>query len=263
VGSSNLVAYGVATPQPGASQAVHAEWVKKIKARIAALGIHIPVLEDDGFRIGRLLGVRSVPSLSVLDATGRLRMANAGSLKQELEYKLDVAGALRRLASTGRVGNYGAMPNYYPATELVGKICPEFEAPLLGGGATRKSSSLLAADRVNVLIFWSEDCPHCRKSLPQISAYVKSHPNGINVFTAAKVQSDAALAETEDFCKREGLAFPTLLDRDLKVGQLFQVTSTPTIFIIRPDGVIDSVLFSGEMDYTATFDAKRKQLLKS
>lgn len=261
---SKIVVYGVATPPPGASQAALADWVKKVKARIAELKIHLPVLEDDGFRIGRLLGVRSVPSVSVLDAEGRLRMANAGSLKQELEYKMDVAGGLRRLASTGRLGTYGAMPQYYPALELVGKKCPEFEAPLLGDGAVRKSSTLLAPDKINVMIFWSEDCPHCRKCLPQIGSYVRSHPNGINVVTAAKVLNEAAQVRTEEFCKQEGLTFlTTLADRDLKVGSLFMVTSTPTIFIIRPDGVIDSVLFSGETDYSATFDAKKKQFLKS
>jgi thiol-disulfide isomerase/thioredoxin len=263
VGPSKLVLCGVLAPPMGASPANVAEWLKAAKDRIAALKIHVPVLQDDGFRIGRLLGVRTVPNVSALDREGRLRMSNAGSLKQTLEYKMDVAGALQRLASTGQLGTYGSLPTYYPAVEMVGKKCPPFEARLLGSGTLRNSASLLAPDKVNVLIFWADDCPHCRKSLPEINAYLKAHPDGINVVGAAKILNDAAQTQTEEFCKNEGLVFPTLIDQDLKVGALFMVTSTPTIFIIRPDGVIDSVMFSGEVDYGAAFEAKKKQLLKS
>jgi len=262
-GTSKLAVYGVVTQPVGANASVVADWLKSVKERIAALKIHVPVLEDDGFKVGRLLAVRSVPSIAVLDAEGRLRMANAASMKQALEYKMDVGDALRRLASTGVLGTYGALPPYFPAVELVGKKCPDFEAPLLGDGTMRKASSLLAPNKVNVLIFWSEDCPHCRKSLPQINAYLKAHPDGINVISAAKVLTDAARLQTEAFCKQEGFIFPTVADSELKMGQMFMVTSTPTVFIIRPDGVIDSVLFSGEADYGATFDAKKKELLKS
>ncbi len=262
-GPSKLVLFGVATPPVGSSPATDADWVRKAKDRIAALKIHIPVLEDEGFKIGRLIGVRSVPSLSVLDGEGRLRMANAGSLKQPLEYNLDVAAALRRVAGSGQLGTYGSLPTYYPATEMVGRKCPDFEAPIVGGGAPKKSSSLLAPDKVNVLIFWAQDCPHCRKSLPEINAYVKAHPAGINVLTAAKVLNDAGRTQTEEFCKQKGFVFPTVLDQDLSVGQQFMVTSTPTVFIIRPDGVIDSVLFSGETDYAPIFETKKRQLLKS
>lgn len=262
-GPSKLAVYGVVTAPVGASEAAAQNWLKVTKERIAALKIHIPVLQDDGFKIGRLLAVRSVPNVSALDAEGRLRMTNAGGLKQVIEYKMDVAGALRRLAETGRVGSYGVLPPYFPAVELVGKKCPDFEAPLVGSGAVRNTSSLLAPNKLNVLIFWAEDCPHCRKSLPQINAYVKAHPEGINVVTAAKVLSDAARTQTEEYCKQEAFVFPTVMDKELRLGTLFMVTSTPTIFIIRPDGVIDSVLFSGETDYSKTFEEKKKQFVKS
>jgi thiol-disulfide isomerase/thioredoxin len=262
-GPSKLAVFGVVTPPVGANEEAVQNWLKITKERIAALKLHVPVLQDDGFKLGRLLGVRSVPNLSALDLEGRLRMSNAGGLKQVIEYKMDVAGALKRLASTGRLGTYGLLPPYHPSVELVGKRCPEFEGPLVGSGTVRNMSSMLAPNKLNVLIFWAEDCPHCRKSLPQINAYVKAHPDGINVVTAAKILSDASRTQTEEYCKQEGFVFPTVMDKDLKVGQLFMVTSTPTIFIIRPDGVIDSVLLSGEIDYAAVFEEKKKQLVKS
>lgn len=256
LGPAKLILYGITTPTGSMD-------LQGIRERLKELRIHVPVLHDDGPRLAFQLGVLRIPSIAILDAEGRLRLANGGSLKQTLEYKMDLAEAVRRVGSTGQLGTYGALPSYYPAVEMTGKKCPDFEAPMLGDGSVRKWSSLMDPHRINVLIFWSQDCPHCRHSLPLINAWLKQHPEGINVVGTARVANDAVKTKTEEFCKQEGLIFPTLIDQDLKIAQEFLVTSTPTIFIIRPDGIIDSVLLSGEMDYAATFEAKKKQLLKS
>jgi hypothetical protein len=39
------------------------------------------------------------------------------------------------------------------------------------------------------------------------------------------------------------------------------VTTTPTIVIIGPDGVVDSALVSGHSDFVQTIEEKRKKLL--
>jgi thiol-disulfide isomerase/thioredoxin len=262
LGPSKLVLYGVVTPPVGLDSARIPDWTKMVRERASALKIHVPVLYDEGFRLGSYLAIQGVPSISVLDADGRLRMANAGSLKQTLEYNMTVADALRRVGATGALGTYGSLPRYYPATEMTGRKAPEFEAPALGEKNPRSWSELFASGRMNVLVFWSVDCPHCRKSLPEISAYVKQHPEGINVITAARIDNDAMRTKTEEFCKGAGFVFPTVEDHELKIGQMYLVSSTPTVFVIRPDGVIDSVLFSGEMDYARTLEAKKAQLLK-
>jgi hypothetical protein len=48
----------------------------------------------------------------------------------------------------------------------------------------------------------------------------------------------------------------------MQIGAIYQVISTPTIVVIRPDGVVDSVLLSSETDLGAALDAKRHELLK-
>ncbi len=256
IGPSRLALFGVATPPLGSYD------VAPIRARIQALKLHLPVLYDEEFRLGQRLDVGTVPNVSILDAEGRLRLSNGGSLRQTLEYKLDLEGAIRRLATTGQLGTYGQLPTYYPATELVGQRTPDFEAAAVEDGAPRKLSSLLATDRVNVLIFWSVDCPHCRERLPQINQWYREHREGMNLISCAKVMNDAMRTKTEEFCRANGFVFPTLADPDMKIAQLYQVVSTPTMFIIRPGGVVDSVLLTGESDYVKTFEVKKRQLLK-
>lgn len=255
-GADKVALLSVAAPPYGSSD------VAPLKARAEALKLKAPVLYDEGFRILQALGVAAVPNIAILDAEGRLRLSNGGSLKQVLEYKLDVAGAIRRVASTGKLGTYGALQQYYPVTELVGKKCPDFDAPLINDGVTRSFSSMLASNKVNVLVFWSVDCPHCKASLPKLNAWLKDHQDGMNVISAAKVTDDATRSRTAEYCRISGFLFPTLVDKDMQIGSIYQVISTPTVVVIRPDGVVDSVLLSGESDLGQALEAKKREILK-
>ncbi len=255
IGSERLALFAVATTPIGSTD------VGPIRDRIQALRLHVPVLYDEGFRIGQQLDVRTVPHIAILDGEGKLRLANGGGLRQTLEYKLDLEAAIRRVAATGQLGTYGHLAQYYPATELVGRKSPDFEAPPIEGGPAKRLASLLAPDRVNVLIFWSVDCPHCREVLPRINEWYRQRGEGINLIGCARVSNDAMRVKTEEFCRQNGIHFPTLADQDTKVGQLYQVISTPTTFVIRPSGVVDSVLLSGDTDVVKTLEAKTRRLL--
>lgn len=255
VGPMRLVLYGVATPPPGSSDA------SKIRDRVRELKLHVPVLQDDGFRLGQQLSVKKVPHISALDSKGHLRMVGAASLKQTLEYKMTLSDAIARLAETGSIGSYGRLPEYFPAVEMVGEACPEFEAPAISDGKVQRWSGLFDASSLNVLIFWSVDCQHCRKSLPEINDWLRKNGDGINVVSAARVTSEADEKKTREFCAEQGFVFRTVADRGGNLGAQFQVTSTPTAFIVGPGGVIDSVLLSGAVDFGKTFARKRLELL--
>jgi thiol-disulfide isomerase/thioredoxin len=256
-GADKLAFLPVAAPAFGSTD------VGPLKARIAALKLKSPVLNDEGFRLLQELQVHAVPNIAIIDGEGKLRMSNGGSVSQSLEYKMDVEGAIRRLATTGRVGTYGALPTYYPVTELVGKKCPDFDAPLINNVAERSLSSMLASDKVNVLIFWSVDCPHCKSALPKLNDWLKGHADGMNVISAARVTDDATKARTAEYCKISSFSFPTFIDKDMQIGAIYQVVSTPTIVVIRPDGVVDSVLLSSETDLGAALEAKKREILKT
>jgi hypothetical protein len=105
------------------------------------------------------------------------------------------------------------------------------------------------------------DCPHCREALPELSTWFKSHADGINLVGAARIDNDAVKAKTEEFCKSSGLAFPTFIDADHLIGEAFLVVSTPTLVIVGPNGVVDSVLTTGAVDIPKKLEAKKKELL--
>ena len=48
-----------------------------------------------------------------------------------------------------------------------------------------------------------------------------------------------------------------------KVGNLYKVTTTPTIVIMGPDGVVDSSIISGYSDFGITIENKKRKLLRS
>lgn len=255
IGPDRLVLYGVVLQRPGREADV-------IATKLRELGIEVPVLDDEGFRIGQQLRVQSVPNITILDAEGRLRLTNGAMLTQDLEYNMTVETAIRRVAEKGVLGTYGYLARYYPVKELVGKKCPEFEAPLLSNGSVQSWYSMLSPEKVNVLVFWSIDCPHCRKLLPEINQWVKEHPGAINVVSAAKVPNEATRIKTREFCEANGIAFPTLVDQDgVRAAELYNVTSTPTTLIIRPDGVVASVLLSSIQDFGKAMEEAKKDLL--
>lgn len=255
-GPGKLAVLGIVRARPGLT-------IPDMVARMSAMKLTVPVLNDEEFRLGQQLSVRTVPSVAVVDAAGKLRMASAGSLKQVLEYKLDVEGAVRRVAATGNLGTYGILPRYEPVNEMIGKKTPDFEAPAIDDGVTQHWSSLLDPHKVNVMLFWSVECPHCKKALPVLNDWLRQNPGQVNVVAFAGTADDAQKQKTRDYCRLNGLIFPTLEDRGLRIGELYQVTSTPTLIIVRPDGVVDSVLLGEIDDYGKAFMQKKKELTGS
>src|SRR5262245_40185095 len=94
---------------PIAAAAYGSTDVSPIRERTAALKLKAPVLNDEGFRLLQQLNVHAVPNISIIDTEGKLRISNGGSLTQTLEYKLDLEGAIKRVATTGKLSTYGAL----------------------------------------------------------------------------------------------------------------------------------------------------------
>jgi peroxiredoxin len=254
--ADRAVIYGVAIPRPGREKA-------EIVKRLAELGIKFPVLDDSDFALGQQLRVQTVPNISIVDNSGKLRLANGASLLQVIGYDQTVRTAVERAVTLGDVGSYGYLERYYPVNELVGKVCPDFKAPLLSNSVEQRLSGLIKKDHVNVLIFWSVNCQHCRRELPLINAWLRKNQDGLNVITAAGIPDDVTKTRTKEFCDINKFVFPTLVDRDMKISTLYQITSTPTILFIRPDGVVDSVVLSTADDFGAIATKKKKEMLGS
>lgn len=257
VGPGKLVLYGVSTPPMGSSDTA------SIRERAKALKLRVPVLHDEGVRLAQQLRVDRVPAIALVDRDGKLRLTNGASLIQSLEYKMDLGGAIRRLASTGTIGTYGALPKYDPVVELVGKKAPEFQLPAVADGVPRTLGSLLASNKITVLVFWSVDCPHCKQTLPKMNEWVRGNAEAVNFVSIARVTNDALRTQTEEFARLNRFVFPTLLDRDFEVASKYLVTGTPTVLVLRPDGTIHSIMPANETDYDRFFGVQKREILKS
>jgi len=242
LGVDKVALYGVALPQPGRGADV-------ISAKLAELKVGVPVIDDQGFVIGQRLRVQTVPSVAIIDAGGKLRLSNGAWLSQEIEYKMTLETAIRRVATKGSLGNYGFLSPYYAVMEMIGRDSPDFEARLLSEDKVMRWHEMLDRDKLNALVFWSIDCSHCRRELPKINNWLKAHPGELNVVSVAKVPNDAVKTKTLEFCTSNELIFPTVADADNEVVQLYLISSTPTTLLIRPDGVIDAVLHSTTQNF--------------
>jgi peroxiredoxin len=255
LGPKKIALFGVAVPRPGMTAAM-------IRQRAEALKIHVPILEDQGFRLGQQLAVSRVPHISLIDKDGILRMTNGGSLQQVLEYKLSLADGIRRLAGTGKIGTYATLTDYSPSVEMVGRTAPDFKAPSIRNGTVQQWSGVYSKDTVNLLIFWSVNCPHCTKALPQYNKWYRANRDKVNIVTAARVTSAAERTKTREFVSAQKLEFLTVEDQDRAVADLYNVTATPTIFVVGPDGKVDSLLSANASDFGEKVEAKHKQLVK-
>lgn len=250
-----LAVFAIASPPMGSTD------LAPIRQRLAEMKISVPCLNDDSFRLAQQLSVKSVPAISLVDASGVLRLINGGSPKQSIEYKLTVADAVRRIATTGQLGTYGDLPRYEPVVELFGTKPPAFDLPAVEDGIPRSSQSLLASDKLNVYVFWSIDCPHCTQFMPKLNAWVKGHRDSVNVIGVARVTNDALKTRTQEYVKLNAFVFPNLIDKDFAVAQQYNVIATPTILILRPDGTADSIMPPSEGDFDKFFAAKKKAIL--
>jgi thiol-disulfide isomerase/thioredoxin len=252
-----VAVFGVAIPRPGREE-------PQIVKRLAELGVKFPVLDDSNFILGQQLRVQSVPNLTIIDKSGKLQMTNGASLLQVIGYEQTVRSAVERVAKTGEVGSLGYLDHYYPVNELVGQSGPDFKAPLLSNSVEQRWTSMIKKDKVNVLIFWSVTCPHCRKELPAINAWLREHPESkLNVVSVAGIPDLATKSRTKEYCDLNKFVFPTLVDKDLSISQLYKVTSTPTIIFVGPNGVVDSVMLSASESFSERASAKVKELLGS
>jgi len=255
LGPKNIALFGVAVPRPGLDTGM-------IRQRAAALKIHVPILEDQGFRLGQQLAISRVPNISLIDKAGVLRLTNGGSMLQVLEYKLSLADGIRRLAATGKIGTYANLADYSPSVEMVGRTAPDFKAPSIRNGTVQQWSGIYSKDTINLLIFWSVNCPHCTKALPQYNKWYKENRDKVNIVTAARVTNAAERTKTREFVTAQKLDFLTVEDQDRAVADLYNVTATPTIFVVGPDGKVDSLLSANAAEFAKKVEAKYKQLVK-
>ena len=151
-----------------------------VKEKVAALGLTVPVIVDDGLKLFNAYGVVSVPSTALVDDKGKLVFFLAGYSYEQREELFD---AIDRLAGVERARPAGPTVRAAPAAVrrlLFGR------AQLAGGRVTAARSSFetaAAADagfadpvvELAALALDEENVPRARAMLDKALALEKDH----------------------------------------------------------------------------------------
>jgi peroxiredoxin len=123
-----------------------------------------------------------------------------------------------------------------PALEA-GIRAPEINLSDLDG---RKFSSKEALQNGPlVAAFFKVSCPVCQFAFPFLERMVQAYGKS-RKFSLVGVSQDGA-ADTKAFNREFGVTFPALLDqKGYPVSKAYGLTNVPTIFLILPEGEIES-----------------------
>jgi peroxiredoxin len=130
-----------------------------------------------------------------------------------------------------------------------GVTAPEIRLPLVDG---REFSLNQARKRGPVVVaFFKVNCPVCQLAFPYLERIYKVYSGSAKFTLVGVSQNDAR--DTEDFNRKFGITFPTLLDdtRKYPSSNAYGLTNVPSIFMVSPEGEVEfsSVGWSrGEME---------------
>jgi cytochrome c biogenesis protein CcmG, thiol:disulfide interchange protein DsbE len=123
-----------------------------------------------------------------------------------------------------------------PALET-GVRAPEMNLSSLGGAKFSLREALKSGPVVAV--FFKVSCPVCQFALPYLERMFKAYGKS-GKCTLVGVSQDGA-ADTKSFNGEFGVTFPALLDeKGYPASKAYGLTNVPTVFLISPEGEIES-----------------------
>jgi len=90
-----------------------------------------------------------------------------------------------------------------------------------------------------VLNFWATWCPPCRVEMPHFEAASHLYAGEIAILGVNQAESATTIT---DYANEHGLTYPLLIDREMKVNNLYGVLNLPTTVFIDRNGVVREVL---------------------
>lgn len=215
----------------------------------------LPLLMDDAFNLSKQLEVTDVPDLVLIDAAGRVVVTKIKGLEQLIALSPERLTGQQVIARVG-LGTptrpITGVPPYYPATELFGRCAPEFTLTDVTSQRSVPFTGRSPNGRPTLLMFWSSTCTHCQKEIPQLVAYVRDHPDALNVVSVSFIKPDrpdgfSHRRITLAYIQSHGIGWSVLDDSSGYANDLYRVVSTPTTFLLSPDGqVLDAWFYTHE-----------------
>ena len=119
---------------------------------------------------------------------------------------------------------------------LLNKPAPSFVLKTLNGGTLSLEQ---LRGKPLVLNFWASWCGPCRDEAPLLRGVSEKNAGKLNV--VGVLFQDKDLGRMKGFISEYGLAYPNLLDDDLKTSINYGIGGVPETFFIDEHGLIQSV----------------------
>jgi thiol-disulfide isomerase/thioredoxin len=192
------------------------------------------LLVDDGFTASTALQVNDVPNVALISAKGQLVVSKIKHRSQLLigsEGNVEAEQIVRRVADGEEIPTIGNMFPFYPAQELFGSCAPSFTLKKFNTQESYTFSGKSPSGRPTLVMFWSSMCPHCQIEIPQLVAWLKTHPDTIDIVSVTNIKPDrpgspSHRTVTAAYIKTQGIAWPVLEDPGHAVEDLYGIVST-------------------------------------
>lgn len=124
---------------------------------------------------------------------------------------------------------------------LVGQPAPTVSTATLDGGSFRLSDFAGQWVLVNFFATW---CVPCRQEHPELIRFHERHRRVGDASVVGVIYDDSADA-VRRFRRREGGAWPMLIDRGGRIALEFGVSGVPESFLVNPAGIIVAKIVGG------------------
>ena len=114
----------------------------------------------------------------------------------------------------------------------IGEFAPDFELDSTAGGKVKLSNF---KGKAVILNFWATWCPPCKEEMPLFENAYRSESDKVVVIGVNLQESEE---NVRDFIKKFGISFPTLLDPNSEVKELYNVFTQPVTYFIDKEGKI-------------------------
>jgi len=127
----------------------------------------------------------------------------------------------------------------FPSEEYSSVPMPvEYPAPELNL-VTMQGDAVSLADyrgQVVLLNLWATWCPPCKKELPVLEAYYKTHKD--EGFVIIGVEDGQPVEEVEAYIKTTDVSYPIWIDHEYATEVAFSAFNLPSSFVIDREGIV-------------------------
>lgn len=203
----------------------------------------LKVIIDEGHVVHKQLEIHEAPTLTLVSGDGTLLALRIRSLGATLNPgNISVTDILKDVSNGTLNAQYKSTPQYFPSSEMMGQCAPAFTLNDINSGKPYTFTGKSPNGKPTLLVFWSSTCKHCQREIPELVRHSKANPGKYNIVSVSHIKLDKTDGTshrkiTQAYMKSQDIKFPVLVDSG-KVSSLYGVSSTPTSFVIAPNGEI-------------------------